>query len=39
MRYAIPHQELGLFARDLIVLGNIKKPVEAPGARLKCGDR
>jgi len=30
---------LGLFARDLIVLGNIKKPVETPSARLKRGDR
>jgi len=39
MRHTIPHQELGLSACDIIVVNNIKKPLETSSVRLECANR
>ena len=39
MRNTIPHQKLGLFACGIIVVSNIKKPVETCRRRLERGNR
>src|SRR4029077_14025371 len=39
MRHTIPHQRLGFPACDIIIVNNIKEPVENSSVRLECGNR
>src|SRR6476646_8550810 len=39
MGHTIPYQKSGLFARDIIVVSNIKNPVETSSRRVESGTR
>jgi len=38
MRHTIPHQELGFFACNIVVVNNFREPLATSSVRLKYGD-